>query len=345
MNNFCNEKKAVGIIYEILKKGKRQFNNYFESDSEILNFDLFAGKNALVNIDEFSCEDLLYCENPYILGYNCAVGAISDIFACGGIPVFYGHSISAKWSEKYLRQFICGIKDVLENIGADFIGGDFSLTDNWRYTATVIGKPFNKPITRIGCRDKDLIFLTGETGKGNLQAFMNLQKKSAKEFFIKNNPDFFKFNIRRAEAEIIAKYANACIDTSDGLLNALIAISEPNGAGFILTNIPYLKEGRLAAEKAGLNEFMLAAGEAGEYELLFTISPSNEKAALKDFAQKKMNIFKIGEICCDSKTMILKQNNYKYDIGGIKISARDYSNPEEYLKTLTGRINNLKLGV
>jgi len=55
-----------------------------------------------------------------------AAGAISDISACDGVPLFYGHSmvVSKAWDDVYIKKFSQGVADVLKETETAFIGGD-----------------------------------------------------------------------------------------------------------------------------------------------------------------------------------------------------------------------------
>ena len=77
------------------------------------------------------------------MGWNLAVGGISDILASGGKPIFYGQSLVVKndWKTNDIKKLTQGIKSILNITGIHFIGGDFGIQDDWTYTAVVIGVP------------------------------------------------------------------------------------------------------------------------------------------------------------------------------------------------------------
>ena len=55
-------------------------------------------------------------------------------------------------------------------------------------------------------------------------------------------------SFQRRESKLINKYSKCCIDTSDGLFNALNTISTQSNTGYEITNIPYVNLG-LATSK------------------------------------------------------------------------------------------------
>ena len=98
----------INAITKILPKSSLQLNRPFESDAEILDFN---GTKLLLNVDEFSKEDMFRDHNPYVLGWNIAIGGISDILATGALPHFYAHSmvIEDGWDKEYVENFSRGV--------------------------------------------------------------------------------------------------------------------------------------------------------------------------------------------------------------------------------------------
>ncbi|MCD4745255.1 MAG: hypothetical protein K8R58_03045, partial [Bacteroidales bacterium] len=121
------EKKIINNFLSQLPKSSQHINDFFESDAEIIDF---GSKQMLFTTDEFSGEDMLRDDDPYMLGWNMAVCTISDILASGGTPKFYAHSVqvSKNWDHSYIENFSKGIADVLNLSGAAFIGGDLGMS-------------------------------------------------------------------------------------------------------------------------------------------------------------------------------------------------------------------------
>jgi thiamine-monophosphate kinase len=72
------EKDIIRLISDILPRSVNQINQCFESDSEILRY---GSEILLFTVDEFSNEDLFRDNDPYSLGWNLAVGTLSDILS------------------------------------------------------------------------------------------------------------------------------------------------------------------------------------------------------------------------------------------------------------------------
>lgn len=325
------EKRIIALIDKLMPKSKAQLNRLHESDAEIVKF---GQKDLLVTMDEFSQEDMLMEHDPYNLGWNLAVGAISDILASGGRPLYYAHSmtINRNWTEDYVKEFSRGVAAVLKKANTSFIGGDFGQSEVWRYTATCLGEPIQKPVLRSQAQEGDLVYLTGEVGAGNLEAVLRLYaRKPVLGVIIKKVKNCFQLRI--AESILVSKYATSCIDTSDGCFNALNTLAELSHKGYEVSRLPYLKYGLMAAELMRLPKTMLFLGECGEYELLCTIKSKDEQLFLAEARQQKLKFNKIGQITAPGiKT--LREDDKEMDLTQINLSARDFSDVKEYISEL-----------
>ncbi len=330
MKHINDEKKIIEMMDGLLPKSNRRINKCFESDAEVISI---GNKQFLFTIDEFSSEDMFRDNDPYLLGWNVVAGAISDITACAGIPLYYGHAmvVSESWDECFIRKFTQGIADVLKKTDVVFMGGDFGKADNWHYTATVIGKTETKRLSRKGAVSGDVIYMSGKVGTGNLEAALKIYSQDKRFKFIapmvKN-----KFQLRNKEAIFIRDYANCCIDTSDGVFNALNTIADLNNVGYEIYDLPYINIGSLGASAISLPKELLFLGEAGEYELLFTMNQDNEKEFLEKAKLEGFCYHKLGNISETKKTLFDKKKSI--DLSRLNIRARDFNDRSEYLKQL-----------
>ena len=126
------EKAVIDIMDRLLPQGRQSRCN--ESDCEIIGL---GDRQYLFTTDEFSAEDRFIESDPRTLGWNIAVGAISDIYACGGRPLFFAHALTVAntWDEQFITGLGRGIADALLESGALFIGGDCGQAQQWRCTA------------------------------------------------------------------------------------------------------------------------------------------------------------------------------------------------------------------
>ena len=327
--NMKSEKEFILLISKNLPRSKRQINKLFESDSEII---IGNKGNLLFTVDDYSDEDRFQTQYPYELGWNVAVATISDIYASGGIPAYYGHSMSLNknWDKNYLQNFMEGVRNVLEQTESYFIGGDLGFSENWHYTGIALGKSY-RVLTRRGAKPGETIFMTGDAGLGNLAAALLI-------FSPGNEDTKLKLNIRFREAKLVAKYATSCIDSSDGVINALQEISEVNNTGFEITK-PNINPVALAiAREMNIIPELLLFGECGEYELLFTVNNNSIENFLEEADKQNLIFTAIGTITYPSKKQ-LKTSFHTIDLKEFKIKGRDFSVETEYIAAL---INYLK---
>ncbi|MTI83171.1 MAG: thiamine-monophosphate kinase [Firmicutes bacterium] len=335
---MSKEKEMIETINKHMPRSSNQLNDLFEADAEIINF---TSRRLVYNIDEFSEDDLLRDEDPYVLGWNMAVGSISDILASGGRPMYYAHSLVIRnsWTKEYVAKLSLGIADVLKEAGASFIGGDFGISETWRYTGSVIGHLEDQPMLRSGAKAGDLIFISGPIGLGNVEAAFLLYSANP---LIKNLTGKWKnyFRLRSREAHFIKRYSSCCIDTSDGVLNALNAVSEMSRTGFKLGNLPYTKSGLLLAKVLNMPKEGLFLGECGEYELLFTIRKEVAEEFLEQAKELQLKFYQIGEIK-EHGSKMLSTAKKKIDLTTYNIRARDYQYTKEYLRDINNFLTSL----
>jgi thiamine-monophosphate kinase len=319
-----SEKTICEVLSSLLPSGR--LNQCFESDAEVIN--LNGKTNCLFTTDEFSAEDLFRENDPRLLGWNVAAGAISDILACGGTPLFYAHAltVNSRWDNEYLREFAAGVREVLEATGARFIGGDCGRSELWRCTASVIGACEGTPIFRRGAAPGDGIYLSGNIGAGNLEAALRLFKSPVAESFALRLP------LRQPESVLLRRYASCCMDTSDGVCAALQTIADLNGCGYLISDLPYLPTALQFCQAASLPAPLLFLGECGEYELLATVRPDREASFLADAQQSGCAFHRLGTITNSGR--VLHGHGQAIDLTSWRIQARDFDSPTKYLKAM-----------
>lgn len=320
---MLSERRIISIFESTLPMGR--CGEVFAADAE--RFDLPDGR-GLVTTDEFSGEDLLCESNGYSLGWNIAAGSISDILACGGVPRFYVHAVTVAyaWDARFVHWFARGMAAVLRAYGVRCIGGDTGRSDRWRCTGTVIAS--EPRLSRVGARVGDALYVSGPLGAGNAEAALMMYpgKGSAGE----SRPA--RFALRAAESRLAARFASSCIDTSDGLLRALATVASLNNCGFRLDSVPYLRRARRVATELGLAPELLIMGECGEYELLFTVGPGNERALLNTARDRGCRLYRIGEMT--GRGMVMEKGERRIDFGSLSLSARDFDTPRHFVDYL-----------
>ncbi|WP_091543418.1 AIR synthase related protein [Alkaliphilus peptidifermentans] len=328
---MSKEYNYINMINAIMPKSENQINKVFESDSEIFNL---HNMKLAINTDEFSQEDFFIEDNPYELGYNIALGAVSDIIAVGAKPIFFLHSmtINSSWDDGFITAFSKGISDLLKLHNIAFLGGDFGIANQWRVTCTVIGECMKKEVMRIGAKEGDPIYISGRVGKGNLNAAVSILKDKSIIPLIKGKYSSI-FNTHVNFHHLIANYGNVCIDTSDGLVNTLNTLAGLNGLGYKIEEIPYIKYSKLIAKISKLPRELLIMGEAGEYEFLFSVEKSQEAKLIEYIVENKIKIYKIGHFTKSQERLIKIDGGY-IDFKAFDIRGRDYDDLKIYINEI-----------
>ena len=324
---MISEKAICELLSDLLPTGR--LNRCFESDAEII---CVNGGPCLFSTDEFSAEDLFREADAYSLGWNIATGALSDILACGGQPLYYAHAltVSPLWEMEYLDRFGCGVRDVLNAAGARFIGGDCGRSPLWRCTASVIGSCEGPPVRRRGAASGDLIYLSGRIGAGNLEAALKLRAEVVPAWA---HSLVNRFALRLPESAIMRRHASACIDTSDGVWSGLNCLGDLNGCGYEVADLPYHPAAVRVCEAVALPRIVLFLGECGEYELLFTVRPELEGSLLAEARETGCTFHRLGRVTPGERR--LRQDGREFDLGSLRIQARDYETPQRYFQDLS----------
>ena len=322
-----SEKEIIEMMNELLPQ--KRLNRCNESDCEIISL---GGKRFLFTTDEFSAEDWFCERNPRLLGWNIAAGAISDIYACGGAPLYYAHSLTVAktWDRVFVEGFGRGVADALRKSGALFIGGDCGQAQAWRCCVSVIGACKDAPMTRVGARPGHGIYLSGRVGAGNLQAALDMipQGKLSNSKVSK-----IRLPLLGEEAALIRRYASSCIDTSDGVWKAISIIADINGCGYAINALPYHRAGALLAKAVSLPKIMLFLSECGEYELLFTVPADRERKFTEAAHKNGMRFYRLGAITESRRTVADGKDTI--DLSSLKIEARGFDSTQQYLRALT----------
>ncbi len=253
--------------------------------------------------------DLMYFPLKH-LGYKSVVVNLSDIYAMNATPkqITVSIGISNRFSVEGLKEFYAGIKAACDHYGVDLVGGDTTSSQKgFIISVTAIGECEKDKLTyRSGAKPGDLICLTGDVGA----AFLGLQIMEREKQLYLNNPGIqpdleeqkylvgrqLKPEARKDMIEIFAKaklVPTAMIDVSDGVSSDLMHICKQSGVGAYIeeTGVPVHEDAKLMALKFKLDPITCGLNGGEDYELLFTIDPSDlEKTKLLP------DIFIMGEI-------------------------------------------------
>lgn len=235
------------------------------------------------------------------LGYKAVVVGISDIVAMNALPTQILVSISAsnRFPVEAFEEIYKGIKHACQFYKIDLVGGDTgSIASGLVIHITAIGKVNkNEVVKRKGAKEGDLLVVTGDLGG----AYMGLQVLEREHQVFLANPNMQpemqgkEYILQRqlkpeARVDIVKKLKEiqlkptAMIDISDGLASEILHLSKASEVGFRLyeEKIPMDESTILTADEFNLNPSLSAISGGEDYELLFTIDPSDYEKIKND---------------------------------------------------------------
>ena len=217
--------------------------------------------------------------NPIDLGWKLVSVNVSDIVACGGVPRWGIISIGVPKSTdfSYLERVYKGINEAKNFYNLEIIGGNTSSADEVIFDLFLTGET-KKFIPRSNAQEKDIVFISGYTGLSRAGLEILLGDNENLEDFESELIKHHTRPIARIDLQDrIQKYANACIDISDGLVADLGHISKMSSKKIVLEDIPIspILEKFSKKYKKDPIEYTLYGGE--DYQLAFTVSKEYEK--------------------------------------------------------------------
>jgi len=202
---------------------------------------------------------------PYQIGRKALAVNISDIAAMGGIPKYALLSVGlpSDLTLKFVDCLYLGIRKLAENFKINIVGGDTSSGKKLIISVSLIGEVKNKElVTRSGAKKGDIIFVTGSLGMSWKNKHLNFRPK-----------------LEEARTLVKNFRLSSMIDISDGLSSDLWQVAKASKVGAVLFEnlIPLAKGVKALAKKKKKNPVDLALNSGEEFELLFTLSPSEAR--------------------------------------------------------------------
>lgn len=228
------------------------------------------------------------------LGYKAVAVNLSDIYAMNATPshITVSLALSSKYTLEAIEELYSGINLACNNYKIDVIGGDTtSSLKGLTISITVVGfTELHDVVYRNGAQEKDLICLSGNVGA----AYAGLQLlEREKKLFIENpnvQPDLSGHDYvlerqlkpePRVDIIRLLKENNivptSMIDISDGLTSEILHLCKQSNTGCrIMANKIPIDQGTFnVAEELNISPYTMALNGGEDYELLFTISPSD----------------------------------------------------------------------
>ena len=237
--------------------------------------------------------DLMYTPLKH-LGYKAIVVNLSDIYAMNAQPkqVTVSIAISNRFSVEAVSEIYEGIYAACKAYNVDLVGGDTTSSPRGLViSVTAIGQGKKDTLVyRNGAKVGDIICISGDLGA----AYLGLQILEREKQLYLDNPElqpdleqqtYLVGRILKPEARkdiIEALKANgikptSMMDISDGLASELHHICTQSGVGAYIeeTGVSIHPDAQMMAINFKLDPITCALSGGEDYELLFTIDPSD----------------------------------------------------------------------
>jgi len=216
--------------------------------------------------------------------------------------VFSMPSIDSKWVEG----FIIGFSNLANENNVDLIGGDTIRGPEFFAVSLQGYVEQGQFINRTNAKEGDLIYLTGHLGSAayGLELIINNNQNDNGQFI----HSFLYPSPRTKEGILIAKYASAMIDISDGFYCDLGKISSKLNKGFKVDVLTLPIEPNLIEQTSQDKAINLALTGGDDYELCFSVPEKHEKQFLDELTSEFDTLLTcVGQIT-DSKELLMAGN-------------------------------------
>jgi len=338
MMNCILENRMIEEITRHFTESPYRVNSIHEADAELIDLGK-TNTNYLAITTDALVEEVtsgMY-DDPYLIGWMLATVNYSDLAAVGARPMGIMVSINypSTGKEESIAGITTGINDACKEVNAFVLGGDTNQGNELFLSGCAIGLvPKNSVVTRLGTKPNDRIYLSGPAGLGSVFAYLQLTKKKAEAKGLSFQP-----TARIKEGEIIRKYGNACMDTSDGVFHTVDTMMRINKCRFILNNNweEILHPATFHVfSSLEIPPWCALTGVHGEFELCFTVSPEREEKLLAEASNIGWHPILIGEVSQGEGVCIRNGKKMKFVDTAVVRNFSDMagSEPDQYIQNL-----------
>jgi thiamine-monophosphate kinase len=323
-----------------MPRSPRQSNAPFESDAEILQ--LPDGSWIATTIDTLS-EEFAWglVRDPLSMGWLGVTASASDLAAVGLAPtgLLLGLGSPASATGEQLAGLSQGAELAARAYGTFILGGDTGGSKDWLLSCAAFALSKEKPrLGRLGARAGDAIYLTGRVGWGNAVGLANVTAHDeASRARAAALDKAYRPTARSKEAPVVARFASAAIDTSDGLVSALDLLAELNGLGFEARYDADLFHSAAlqVAQAAGMDPWLFAAAQNGEFELLLAVPAEVEDAFLEAMSAQGCSPLRLGRFTVGREAVFETPTGRRsVDLAGIRNLLAGGVRVDEYIRRL-----------
>jgi thiamine-monophosphate kinase len=243
------------------------------------------------------------------IGYKAAIANLSDLAAMGARPehALVSVALPSSWTARRVHRLYQGMMAACRPCRVALIGGDTSASPGSLFLSlTVTGSvPAGSALLRSGARDGDLLYVTGTLGDSLAGLRLLSARRGGPSRLAPPQRNFLIGRHRRPLAhprlgQLLSAHrlASAAIDLSDGLAGDVRHLCGQSRVGVELDAAALPVSPALAAyARASKTDPAALALQGGEdYELLFTVPPSKQRALRRLARRAGRRLTRIGVI-------------------------------------------------
>lgn len=250
------------------------------------------------------------------IAYRALAVNLSDMAAMGAEPRWFTLSLCVPAiDETWMNAFASSLKLLAAQFNVQLIGGD-TVKGPLNISIQILGVvESDKWLTRAGASPGDLIFVSGCLGEaaGGLQLLLHprhastaLEEQHSQRLITR----FLRPEPRVALGRLLRLHASAAMDVSDGLLTDLrkLCVASGCGARLQLEQLPASPALQAMFDAERCEQLMLCGGD--DYELLFTIAPSQLPVIAQAIALSGVTCTQIGVLDKSSAVSCLRNDEH-----------------------------------
>jgi thiamine-monophosphate kinase len=176
---------------------------------------------------------------PHSVGWRAIAANLSDLAAMGAMPigVTVGLGLPGETTVAWVEDLYQGMADCLQQYGGNIVGGDLVRSPVRTVSITAFGQVEpDKVMRRSGAQIGDVILVTGAHGRSRagLAQLLNPGLGDDQDLIQAHQHPVPQLAI----GQHIRGFATACMDSSDGLADAVLQLCHQSQVGAQITQLP-----------------------------------------------------------------------------------------------------------
>ena len=232
---------------------------------------------------------------PRRVGAAAASVNLSDVAAKGGRPIAFllDLLLPPGTPESWARGVVDGAARELARYGVHVVGGDTKPSPRRAVVGTLVGfAPSDRLAPRTGARPGDRLVTTGWVGRGG-QAYRRWKDHPRSPAA---RVGLLRIQARVREGPILARWARAMLDTSDGIADSARLLAAASRVRVVVDESRLPLPRGLRRARTGAARIRREAFLGGDYELLATLPPRAVPAARAALQRLGCPLTEIGRV-------------------------------------------------